>query len=287
MKIIDSSEFRDEQGEISFQNRIKGTLQFGSNWYGEMQSQAEASSRLEKSLGREHTLLCNVIIPETTLSVPMILLSPQGVRVVMPSPIKGVYRAKGEEWLKFGGRSRHFVKSRPNLQSQALSMAQGVHKFLRDQGYPLPEVEAVLILTNPRTHVDTARPKVRLVQADAIDHFAANLQEFQPIMDQSDISTLVDVLTGVKKAEAEGAPEPMDISEVEAELPESILEPEDDGGDGPIVEPVALQPRTLRPIPGKRPRLSRRQWILLGVMGFFQLIILIILAVLVLADTLY
>jgi hypothetical protein len=63
-----------------------------------------------------------------------------------------------------------------------------------------------LVFTNPRTHVDTARPAARVILSDAIDHFAANLQQFQPIMDQQDIKAIIKALTNPDATPV--APEP-------------------------------------------------------------------------------
>ena len=280
MKIIERSEFRDEEGAISLENRIRGSFRHGLKWYGWMQAQETTTQRLEKCLDREHTLLRNVIIPGTTVIVQMILLSPQGVRVLEPSPIKGVYRAKGEEWLKFDSRGRRFKRSQPNLQTRTLNNAQVVQRYLKEQGYPLPEVEAVLIFTKPRTHVDSARPRVRIVQADAIDHFAANIQEFQPIMDQEDIDALTEALINPKLPEPEPTPEP----EAEPELARAEFLEQGETLTTEL-EPMALPAQAahrLSTLP-----LSTRQWILLAMMLFFELVIIIIFAMLIIRNTIY
>lgn len=195
MKVIECSTFRDENGAISVENRIRGTLQHGLRWYSEMEAQEAVTQRLSKSLDDDHALLRNQVVPGSNVTVPLILVSPQGMRVLIASPLRGVYRAKLDEWLVFDGGSRRFKRTRPNLQGLALSMSQLVLKYITGQGYPLPEIESVLVFTNPRTHVDMARPTTRIILADAIDHFAANLQELPAIMDAEDIRMLIDSLT--------------------------------------------------------------------------------------------
>jgi hypothetical protein len=201
MNVIDKSEYRALDGTISFQNRLAGMFKYGPRWYGEMAAQATVTDRLNKTLHAEHTLIRNLPVPGTFHILPMILLSPQGVRVLMALPVGGVFRAKGEEWMRFDGGSRHFRRSRPNFQAEVTAHTRKVADLLREQGYELPEIESVLIFTNPRTHVDTARPHVRIVQADAIEHFAANLLQFPPIMNQEDIRVLVEALTKPKTTE--------------------------------------------------------------------------------------
>jgi hypothetical protein len=292
MNVIDRSEFRDEEGVIALESRIRGTLQHGLGWYGEMQAQEFVSERLEKTLDRAHTLIRNVVLPGTTVSVSMILLSPQGIRVLEPSSIKGVFRAKGEEWLKFDSRGRRFKRARPNLQAQTLDLAQLVHrylqKYLESQGYlegqeyNLPEVEAVLMFANPRTHVDSARPRIRIVQTDAIDHFAANLLEFQPIMDQEDIDILTEALIEPKfpKLETE--------AEVGEELEPSVA-PYEFVEEGDVftseAEPMGLPIQAVNRLSSLP--FSQSQWILLAVIVFFEIIILIIFAMLILRNLAY
>ena len=62
MNVIDRSEFRDEEGVITLEKRVRGTLQHGLGWYGVMQAQMFVSERLEKTLDGSHTLLRNVVI---------------------------------------------------------------------------------------------------------------------------------------------------------------------------------------------------------------------------------
>jgi hypothetical protein len=207
MIVIERSTFRDDEGAISLENRLRGMFRYGMRWYGEMEAQLIVTQRLLKSLGDEHVLVRNQVLPGTDVTIPLILLSPQGVRVLVPTPIRGIYRAKLDEWLTFDGGARRFKRIRPNLQGITLTMANQLLRFLKSQGYPLPEIESVLIFTNPRTHVDTARPSVRIVLADAIDHFASNLQKFPAIMDGEDIGAVLGSLTSPRPATPVAEPE--------------------------------------------------------------------------------
>ncbi len=226
MKVIERSAFRDENGVISLENRLSGTLKHGLRWYSEMEAQEVVTQRLAKSLEDDHTLIRNLVVPGSNVTVPLILISPQGMRVLIASPLRGVYRAKLDEWLVFDGGSRRFKRTRPNLQGLALSMSQTVLKYITGQGYPLPEIESVLIFTNPRTHVDMARPTTRIILADAIDHFAAGLQELPAIMDGEDIRMLVDTLTHPATSAPgpvpEGMPTPVAVPSSQAAGPAEI-----------------------------------------------------------------
>ena len=210
MRIIERSEFRGEGDAISLENQIRGALRHGRRWRGGMDAQLVVSEALGRGLAGDYVLVRNLAVPGTPMIVPLILIGPQGVRAILPAPLRGIYRAKGEEWLTFNSTARHFKRVRPNQQAIALEYAQAVLGYLVGQGYGLPDVEAVIVFTNPRTHVDTARPRVRIVMADGIEHFAANLQQLKPIMDGEDVEAVVNALLFPRMREGEAAgPAPM------------------------------------------------------------------------------
>ena len=271
MQIIELSEFRDEEGLISLENRVRGTLKFGFGWYGDMQAQELVTRKLQGILNDDHMLLLNTPLVGTDVLAPMILFSPQGVRLLYPSTIRGTLRAQDDQWLTYKSRSREFNPKKPNLQFRALAFASGLLRYFESQGYPLPQLEAVLLFTNPLTHVDTANPQTRIVLADAFEHFSAKILEDQAIMDQEDIHLLVDSLLNPK------LPEP----ELEVELDEEGQE---------IFESEALRPRDERQDLKPARRLgsfTRRQWIVIGVLGVFQLVLILTIAAIVLGDLIF
>ncbi len=283
MRRIELSEFREEDGSISLQNRIRGSLQHGMNWYADMEAQDLVYERLNKALGNEHILLCNATIPTTGMQIPLVLIGPQGVRTMIAVPAKGVFRAKGDAWLKFGSSGKRFASAKPNYIHLVQGYAQTVLQYLRNQGYPLPEVEAVLIFTNPKTHVDSIKPEVRIVLTDAIDHYAVNLLKFQPIMDIDDIREVKDALIQLPSPKPEVEPEEEPAAPEEGAM-ESMPAPR---RSRQAREQAALTPRKPRPIGGGLFGLSTRELAVLGVMAFFQIIILIVMVILVVTDLFY
>jgi hypothetical protein len=289
MRHKDFSEYIDDQGEINLENRIRATFEYGLSWYGEMQALQWTVHRLDKDLEREYYALTNLQLPDSSITAPLILLGPPGVRLIIPTPVKGVFRAKGEEWLKVGsGSSRKFTTAKPNLQVRAMNMSDTLLNYLRENGFGLPEVEPVLIFTDPRTHVDSLQSKVRIVHADAVDHFAANLQEYQPIMDSEDINDIAQALSEPPQPEievvSEAAPKPKPRPDAPIDLPEIAGEERDllYGNDAP-----ALTPRKQRSLRERRLPLSRRQIILLVAMAIVELFIIGIFTILILANTVY
>lgn len=270
MEVIELSKFRDDEGKINFDGRIRGTLRFGVNWYAEMEAQETITRRLNRTLGDGHLLLRNVPLIGTEVVAPMILFGPQGVRVLYPSAIKGTYRAKEGDWQTFDGRTRDFKPAKPNIQFRALAIARGLLHYFQAQGFPVPEVEAVLIFTNPQTLVDRASPQARIVLADAIDRFASNLLELQSIMDHEDIRALVDVLLNPPIPE-EAGPE----AEAAAAIREAVFEPEP---LRPIATRTELEPAR------RLGRFTARQWVVLGVLSLFAFATLLAVAFVILTD---
>src|SRR3972149_2504897 len=99
MRILERSEFRDENGKISLQNRLRGSLRYGTAWYGIMQAQETVTETLNRSLSNDYHLLRNLLVPGTGLIASMILIGPPGVYALLASPASGVFRAKDEEWM--------------------------------------------------------------------------------------------------------------------------------------------------------------------------------------------
>jgi len=278
MRVLDRSEFRDDTGKITLENRLRGTLRFGLSWYGIMQAQEAVTDRLNRSLSNDYSLLRSVLIPGTTIIASLILIGPQGVFVLLASPARGVFRAKDDEWLAHSGG--HFRPVRPNLPQSALVMAQVLLEYYRGLGYGLPQVDAAIVFTNPQAHVDTLHPRARIVLADAIEHYAASLREQPPIMDREDAQALIDALLhpdqGQPAAEAPAAPPtPAPVPSPVRPAPEAV---------GPFQldqrkVPAAYKPRR------RRARIERRQWILLGVMLLFEVCILAAFATMVFFPT--
>jgi|Deesub1362A_J573_1020465.scaffolds.fasta_scaffold06655_3 hypothetical protein len=315
MRVIERSEYRDEEGKISFMNRIDGMLEFGLGWYPKMQAQEVATERLAKVLGDEHYLLRNAPIPGADKNEPtMILVSPQGIRLILTYPIRGVYRAKGDDWMTFNQRARRFRPKRPNLQQRALKIAGRLRMLLEAQEIDQVDVEAVLIFTNPRTLVDSANPYARIVSADAIEYFAANLEQMPAKYSSVEVRRLVDAILHPKFPEPEPLPETAlqepAFSEEEAQAQEDTYTPafleedllaferateyEDLMAEEPQAE-AEFQPEFMdvapfadeeafpqeeqqpppRPAGGFSLRvLSARQWILLGLLLFLELLVI-------------
>jgi hypothetical protein len=276
MRVIEQSEFVDETGDISLEQRIRGTIAHGMGWYSQMQAQKLLTQRLSKNLGNDYVLIRNALLPGTPLRIPLILIGPTAVRVMLATPIRGVFRARGDQWLEFSSTAQHSKPASPNLLARVTTRAEALLSYLRSQGFGLPHVEPILIFTNPRTHVDTNKPTVRIVLVDAIEHFASNLKQLTPIMDEQDIDEIVASITEPNLPEtAAGAQAGGMMGSLEAALASDVLKPLEQRA-----KPLASSSAA------RRMRMTGRQWALLAVMFFAELIILILFAMIILANPL-
>ncbi len=308
MNVIERSTYRDEEGDIRLMKRINATMDFGFDWYHQMQAQVAVTQRLSKVLGDQHVMIRNVPIPGIDESDPyMILISPQGIRLVKTYPVRGVFRAKEEDWLRFNSRSRHFVRTKPNLQTAALNQLKQVNRLLEIQNIKVSVAEAVVIFTHPRTLIDSARPYTRVVSADAIEFFAANLEQLPPSLNSEIIHRLVDAILYPKLPEPKPASDLVQESEVSKKIraePENeeyqsafFTESLEDYEGEPLLELDDSEffkdfdlnseetPELLEEAIQKPPSaISKGQWLLLGILAFILIIVLIIFAYIVLTD---
>lgn len=273
MRVIEQSEFVDESGNITLENRIRGTIAHGMDWYRHMQAQKALSQRLSKSLGNDYVLIRNALLPGTPLRIPLILIGPTAVRVMLASPARGVFRARGDQWLEFSSVAQHSKPAYPDLLARVQTRAEALLGYLRSQGFGLPQVEPILIFTNPRTHVDSNKPTVRIVLADAIEHFASNLKQLTPIMDEDDIDEIATAITEPSLPEGAGGASGGMLGNLEAAFTSDVLKP---------IEQRAKPLASSRA--ARRMRMTSRQWVLLGVLFFVELIILILFAMVILAN---
>jgi hypothetical protein len=304
MNVVEKSPYRDEEGNISLMDRINATLDFGLSWYGRMQAQETVVQRLGRVLGDEHVMLRNVPIEGIDEGTPyMVLIGPQGVRLVMCYPIRGVYRAKEDEWYRFNSRSRRFVKTKPNLQMIALNMQQKLQQLLDIQSYKTRVVEPVLIFTHPRTLIDSARPLSRVVSADAIEFFASNLEQLPAALSSDQVHTLVDAILYPRIPDPEEADafisEPDEAAldaGVEEYEPAFFTEDYDSLEDPDMVEALDqffdYDEEDLEALEGfeegrrsRLPNMSRRQWLLLGGLAILEVLVIISFIIIVLRNT--
>ena len=136
MKVIDKTPLQNAKGEIGTFQRIQGTLEFGFNWYAELQAQKVVIAQLETVLEKGFTLIRNLTLHNSQIVVPLILIGPPGVYVIRVTALSGFYEAKGDQWnVGSGGRS---VPAPINLMVQVSRLARALQVFIDRQGVSLP-----------------------------------------------------------------------------------------------------------------------------------------------------
>lgn len=174
MKIIDKTPFVNENGELGVPQRVQGMLKFGFNWPTELQAQKAIVTFFDRQLEKGYTLIRNMTLGASGITVPMILLGPAGIYVIHVTYLRGRYEARGNAWNEESGNT--FQPASTNLIQQTARMAAAVKAFIERQGVKLPvPIEPVLIAANPGLHVESVKPAVRVLMIDGIKSFVTGL----------------------------------------------------------------------------------------------------------------
>jgi hypothetical protein len=256
MKVLDYSPIPFDGGKLPLQGRLKGIARFGLAWVSEMKSQETVVANLGRVLDQRYTLLRNVPLPDGGVTIPLILLGPDGITVIYNSPLRGIFRAAGDSWEIMDNRLRNFKSARPNLITRTLIMTRAFDNFLSQKEYSL-ETDGVLVFTDPGIHVNTTRSDVRVILMDAIERFGARLLQERQVMGVDDVRAIVNSI--------EVAMQPVEeAEEVEKIVPHQQVVQTVDSGFLQALAPLQ-----------KKMNFSRRQWMLIGAFVLADILILI------------
>jgi len=296
MKIIDQTPFYGENGEISMVDRAKAIMQFGLSWFKEMEAQKSIVAIFEKVLDKNFTLLRNVTPPGLDARIPFILVGPTGVYVMYVTPLKGMFRARGDEWGTVVGNT--YKPEKPNLLTRTERMARAIQVFLQRQGYPeITSVDALLLCSDPSVTVDSLRPIIRVVMSDALERLAVSIAQARVIISPETAYNLVKRILNPVSATAPEQPvetPPADVSVPAQEemkdpyvpsfaLPEAESAPADSAiAPMPFYQPTeeSIAPAPARP----RGRVTKKQWVFLIVLFVIWLLIMAVFAFVVSKD---
>jgi hypothetical protein len=204
MKIIDKTPLHDENGQLSFINRIQGMLKYGMNWPAELEAQKKVLAQLDRALEKGFVLIRNFTLPNSEIVIPMILLGPGGVTVIHVTTVKGFYEAKGDQWNTVVNGSSQPASI--NLLNRVFRYARAVQVYMERQRIDLPApVEPVLLAADPGAHIESMRPTARVVMSDAIKPFATSLLQARPVWRTDMAYTIADRIVDPRPPE-EAAP---------------------------------------------------------------------------------
>jgi hypothetical protein len=174
MKIIDKTPLVNEKGELAPAQRFQGMLKYGFNWPNELRDQKAIVTFFDRQLEKGYTLIRNMTLGASGITVPMILLGPAGIFVINLTHLRGRYEARGNAWSEESGTG--FKPASPNLIQETARMATALKAWIERQGVKLPvPIEPVLIGANPGLHVESVKPSVRVLMIDGIKSFVTNL----------------------------------------------------------------------------------------------------------------
>jgi hypothetical protein len=181
MKIIDKTPLLNEKGELGFIQRFQGMMEYGWSWPNELQAQKAIVTYFDRQLEKGYTLIRNLTLGKSGITVPIILLGPAGIHVIHVAYLKGRYEARGEEWNVASGDS--YKPADDNLIQKTLRMSRAVGAFIERQGVQVPvEIEPVIIGGDPGLHIESVKPAIRVLMIDGVKSFVANLVIAQPTL---------------------------------------------------------------------------------------------------------
>lgn len=243
MKIIDHTPyFNTDTGEISFLDRVRAIMKFGSPWVKEVEAQNQIIPVLGRVLDRNYTLLRNVTPPGLDASFPLILVGPTGLFAMYVTPITGMFRAKGDQWGTISGNA--FKNEKPNLMTRTEHMARAIQVFLQRQGLLLTSVEAILLCSDLSVHVDSIRPIIRVVMRDALERFAVSITQARAVLSPEAVQ---DVINRILNPPIPKPSEP--IVEPPAAVSESPSPPQPEAN----IAPPFVFPETVSPVQEPEP----------------------------------
>ena len=293
MEIINKTPLTEEDGSLSFINRIRGTLKFGFSWYPDLLAQESAIAIMGKILDSQFVLLRNPVLGAAKVTFPLILVGPPGVMVIYVTHLDGMYRAKGDMWGKI--ENGRFKPASVNLlqRTAKLAKALGVYLHRIDPTFRVPPVDAVLLATDPGMHIESIRPIVRIVLSDAIERFALSLTQMPPALDKKGVQTVVEmILTGKKPEEAfefSSGASSLGMGEIAFDFEDD----EDEEEETPQAEPVQPQskPKPKTPPSARRAAqkksangllgLTPKQWTILAVLAGAEICALVMMILIV------
>jgi len=194
MRTIDLSKFQAESGIAGLFNTLQGIFSYGWHWQQSRKSQEELVEILDTVLGNDCVLLRDVNIPRVDRPIPLVLLTPSSLMVINPKSQQGFYRAEGKRWEELG-RDDEYKLAPNNMIRETWLYQKTIEGYLKQHNFSSPTERGVMIFVSPETHVETIRPRVRVIQADGIKNFARELAISKPVFSDIDFRNAIKLLS--------------------------------------------------------------------------------------------
>ena len=182
MHIHDYSEIKTTEGKLAFQDQLQGMFKYGLSWPQEVNAQENFISIIQQDVDQRSSLVRNFTLPDVDVVIPFILIGPPGIRIIVPTRERGIFRAKEGQWLVQS--SKGFKPAKENLLLRTQLYVRATQKFLGDLGFQDVKIDGLLVGLHPGMHVDTLNPAVRVIQSDAIRRFGGQWNQ-EPVYPRS------------------------------------------------------------------------------------------------------
>jgi hypothetical protein len=199
MKIIDKTPLLNDKGELGIVQRAQGMLKYGFGWPAELEAQKAIITFFDRQLEKGYTLIRNMTLGASNITVPLILLGPAGIYVIHVSYLRGRYEAHATAWNEASGDG--YKPASVNLIERTARMARAVKAFIERQGVKVPvDPEPVLIAGNPGLHVESVRPAIKVIMIDGVKSFASNLASAKPVLSPEAVHEFTERLVNPRPA---------------------------------------------------------------------------------------
>jgi len=206
MKLIDQTPLQDENGEIGFVQRVQGTFKYGFDWYPELEAQKSVLAHLSRVLGKGFTVIRNQALGASGITVPLALIGPAGIYAAHVTNLRGTYQARGDSWGQMFGIN--YQPARVNILTRTQLLARALQAFIERQGVKLPKpIEPVILAANPGLHIESMQPAVRIIQVDALERWAASIENAAPVFTLETAYELADRIVNPRPPKKEELPE--------------------------------------------------------------------------------
>lgn len=192
MRIYNFSEIKPKKGKLKYSDQLLGALKFGFSWPKKMAAQSKFLAILDQSVDQRFSAFQNYPISDTGVEIPLLFVGPPGIRVIMLTQDRGMYRAQESHWLELSGKQ--FRPAKINLIRQTQLYIRAVQKMLEELQYPDIVVDGLIVGMDPGVHVDTQRPEIRVIQYDALRNLGKQLTQEEPLLSPEKVYHLVTAL---------------------------------------------------------------------------------------------
>jgi hypothetical protein len=243
MQVQNFSEIKSIEGQISLQDQLQGVIKYGFSWPKDLKAQDVFTAKLQKGIDQRSTLIRDFNLPDVEVSVPFILIGPPGIRVILLTRERGMFRAREGQWLIYTGKG--FKPSKENLIRKTQLYMLALRKFLDEHGFPSLQIDGLIVGVDPGMHVETHNSAVRVIQSDAIRRFCSQWEQEQPEISPEQVYQVVSAIN--RSATIDQLAENEDVRA-------AFVEPKEDKFQ-----------KSLEPLQ-KKFAFSPRQWIIVGVL---------------------